>query len=70
VTVSNASLIKEMRGDYVSHITLLTFAGCPVVIIIILVVMIAVREERKAWLTLLVIIGVCTYTKSLSWKNL
>ena len=64
VTVSNASLIKEMRGDYVSHITLLTFAGCPVVIILILVVMIAVREERKAWLTLLVIIGVWILTIS------
>ena len=57
VTVSNTSLIKEIRGDSISDITRIAFIGCPIVILIMLIAMFVIKDEKKCWIAILIIVG-------------
>ena len=58
VTVSNMSLIKEIRGDSISDITRIAVMGCPIVILIMLILMFSIKDERKNWIAILTVIGI------------
>ena len=58
VTVSNTSLIKDIRGDSVSDITRIAIFGCPIVILIMLILMFTIKDEHKNWIAILIVLGI------------
>lgn len=65
VTVSNTSLIKEIRGDSISDITKVAFFGCPIVILIMLIAIFTIKDEKKSWVAILLIVGIWIFGLSI-----
>lgn len=58
VTVSNTSLIKEIRGTSISDITRVAVFGCPIVVLIMLILMFSIKDKRRNWIAILTVIGI------------
>ena len=58
VTVSNTSLIKEIRGTSISDITRVAVFGCPIGVLIMLILMFSIKDERRNWIAILTVIGI------------
>lgn len=57
VTASGIEIIRELRGDNVQKMTSFATVGCPIVIVILLILIFAVKDAHKTWNLRLVIMG-------------